>query len=110
MLEVAYNKIVANIIRKRLKPIKESIEFDHESQNGFRWQRGCLDSIFTLKQLIKKRAEHGLDSWLLLIDLVKAFDRAPRELLSNVLQRQGVPNKLISILIKALHKSVKVKF
>jgi hypothetical protein len=47
MLEIAY-KIVANIIRKRLKHIKESIRLDHESQNGFGWQRGCLDSIFTL--------------------------------------------------------------
>ncbi len=69
----------------------------------------CLDLIFTLKQLIRKCVEHGLDSWLLFIDLVKAFDRVPRELLWNVLQLQGVPNKLISLL-KAMHKSVKVKF
>jgi hypothetical protein len=48
MLEVAY-KIVANIIRKRVKPIKESNRLNHESQNGYRWQRGCLDSIFILK-------------------------------------------------------------
>ena len=32
MLEVAY-KIVANIIRKRVKPIKESNRLNHESQN-----------------------------------------------------------------------------
>ena len=83
---------MANIICKRLKPVKESIRLDHESQNGFRWHKGCLDSIFTLKQVIKKRAEHGIDSWLLSIDLVKAFDRVPRKLLWNVLQRHGVPN------------------
>jgi hypothetical protein len=107
MLEVAY-KIVANILLTRLKPIKESIQLDHESQNGFRRMRGCLDSIFTLKQLIKKRAEHGLETWLLLIDLVKAFDRVPRELLWEVMLKQGVPPKLVSLL-KALHKSVKIK-
>ena len=64
---------------------------------------------FHLKTTYKKRAEYGLDSWLILIDLVKAFDRVPREMLWNVLQRQRVPNKLISLL-KALHKSVKDKF
>jgi len=59
MLEAAY-KIVANIILTRLKPINESVQLDHEYQNGFRLKRGCMDSIFTLKQLINKRAEHGL--------------------------------------------------
>ncbi len=108
MLEVAY-KIVANILLNRLKPIKESVQLDHESQNGFRRLRGCLDSIFTLKQLIKKRAEHGLETWLLLIDLVKAFDVVPRELLWDVMLKQGVPPKLVSLL-KAKHKSLKIKF
>jgi hypothetical protein len=61
MLEIAYN-IVANILHSRFKSIKESVRLDHENQNGFRWQRGCLDSIFTLKQLINKRVEHGLDA------------------------------------------------
>ena len=68
-----------------------------------------MDSIFTLKQLINKRAEHGLETWLLLIDLVKAFDRVPRELLWEIMTKQGVPVKLVSLL-KALHKKVKVKF
>ncbi len=93
----------------RLKPVKESVQLDHESQNYFRQMRGCLKSIFTLKQLIKKRAEHGLKTWLLLIDLVKSLDGVPRELLWEVMIKQGVPPKLISHL-KALHKSVKNKF
>ena len=59
--------------------------------------------------MIKKRSEHGLPTWLLLIDLVKAFDRVPRELLWEVLTKQGVPPKLVSLL-RSLHKIVKVKF
>jgi hypothetical protein len=108
MIENAY-KIIANILLTRLKPIKESVQLDHECQNGFRWKRDCMDSIFTLKQLINKRANHGLETWLLLIDLVKAFDRVPRELLWEIMTKQGVPIKLVSLL-KALHKTVKVKF
>jgi hypothetical protein len=43
LLEVAY-KIVADILRKRLKPIKESIRLDHASRNGFRWQISRRDN------------------------------------------------------------------
>jgi len=71
--------------------------------------RGCVDSIFCLKQLIKKRAEHGKKTWLLLIDLVKASDKIPRELLLDVMLKQGVPPKLVSLL-KALQSTIKNKF
>ncbi len=62
-----------------------------------------------MKQLIKKRAEHGLETWLLLIDFVKAFDRVPRELLWDVLLKQGFPPKLV-FLLKAMHTTAKFKF
>ena len=112
MLEVAY-KLNAYILLEKLKPVKEGLDgnggLDHESQCGFRGWRGCLDAIFTVKTLAKKRREHGLETWLLFIDLVKAFDRVPRELLWKLLARQGVPPKIISLLV-ALHKTVNVKF
>ena len=106
MLEVAY-KIVANLLNERLEPIIESL--DHEAQCGFRRKRGCSDAIFTIRQLIAKRREHGLETWILFIDLVKAFDRVPRELLWKVLLRYGVPPKIVALLV-ALHELVHVKF
>ena len=51
----------------------------------------------------------GMDTWALLLDLVKAFDRVPRELLWAVMRKLGVPEKLVSLLV-ALHKTVEVKF
>ena len=80
LLEVSY-KIVANILKMRLLPIEEDL--DHESQCGFRPQRGCTDAVYTLKMALKKRREHGLESWVLFLDLVKAFDRVPREALGS---------------------------
>ena len=58
---------------------------------------------------MKKRREHGLESWILFIDLVKAFDRVPRELLWCVLLKFGVPPKLVQLL-KALHAHVNIAF
>ena len=107
LLETAY-KIIAIILHERLLPIEESLE-NHESQCGFRSGRGCSDAVFTVKMAMKKRREHGLESWILFLDLVKAFDRVPRELLWLVLGKLGVPSKIIQLL-KSLHTHFVVKF
>jgi len=106
LLEVLY-KVAGNILKARLTPIQESLE--HESQCGFRPNRGCSDASFSLRMAVKKRREHGMETWVLLLDLVKAFDRVPRSLLWQVLRKFGVPEKLVRLLI-ALHKTVNVKF
>ena len=80
-----------------------------QTQSSFRPGRGCCDAVFSVKIAMKKRREHSKETWILFLDLVKAFDRVPRELLWQVLDRFGLPPKMISI-IKALHKNINVKF
>ena len=106
LLETLY-KIAAIILHDRLQPVVESI--DHEEQCGFRPQRGCSDGIFTVKLAIKKRREHGLETWVMFLDLVKAFDRVPRQALWEVLKKFGVPPKIIRLL-QSLHAHVTVEF
>lgn len=106
LLEAAY-KIASIILNERILPIEE--ELDHETQCGFRPGRGCSDGVFTVKLPMKKRREHGLESCVLFIDIVKAFDRDPRELLWQVLAKFGVPAKLLRLL-KSLHAHVEVSF
>ena len=69
----------------------------------------ALTQFLPSNLLLKKRRGHGLESWVFFLDLVKAFDRIPRELLWLILERFGVPFKLVNLL-KALHKAFKVKF
>ena len=106
LLEVVY-KVVGNLLKFRIMPISEKL--DHEQQCGFRPLRGCMDAVFNLKSAIRKRKEHGMETWVLLLDLVKAFDRVPRELLWLVMERFGFP-KLIIRLLKSLHERVLVNF
>jgi len=94
MLLEAFYKIVAKIIHSRFQPIMESL--DHEPQCGFRSGRGSCDGVFSVKLGLKKRREHSKETWVLFLDLVKAFDRVPRCLLWSILERFGVPDKLVS--------------
>ena len=65
-------KAVAKIIQMRLQELAEEIL--PESQCGFRRERGCSDMIFTVRQLVEKSWEHRSKSFLVFIDLRKAYD------------------------------------
>ena len=79
MLLGAFSKPVSMIIANRLDRVLK--EEGLEAQNGFTGGRGCSDGSFSLRQALKRRREHGLESWVLFVDLVKAFDSVPRDVL-----------------------------
>ena len=54
--------MIAKILNSRLQIVEESLADEHESQCGFRSERGCPDATFTVKLAMKKRKEHGLES------------------------------------------------
>ena len=107
MLLEAMARVVGCIMKPRI--LDQSEKLDHEQQCGFREGRGTMDAIFNVKMALKKRKEHCCETWLFLLDLVKAFDRVPRELLWKIMERFGYPPKLVSLL-KALHERVLVRF
>ena len=107
MLMEAAPKLVSSIISSRIKKhilIKEGLE----EQNGFMPHRGCRDGIFALKLALQKRREHGLGTWAVFVDLVKAFDSVPRETLYRVLEKFGIPPKMKRIIVN-LHSDLIVK-
>ena len=103
LLDVAA-KVVGAIIAIRLGEHVEGIE----EQNGFRSNRGTVDGLFSLKLALHKRKEHGYSSWVVYVDLVKAFDSVPREGLYTMLNRMGVPDKLINLIVR-MHTNCIVK-
>ena len=105
LLETAC-KIIPIILHSPLLPIKENL--DHEPQCGFIPDLGCIDAFFSVKTALQKQWEHGKESWVPFLGLVKAFDDVPRQLLWLILQKFWVPTKLTSHL-KPLHESFTIK-
>ena len=102
------SKILSSMLVRRLQIVME--ECGMEAQTGFRDQRGTIDGLFTTYMSLHKRREHGLETWALFIDLVKAFDTVPREALFAVLRRFGIPDHFVNVLIRLHEKAViKVK-
>ncbi len=53
-------------------------EFGVDAQTGFGPDRGTIDGLFTTFVGLHKREEHGIETWALYIDLLKAFGTVSR--------------------------------
>ena len=95
------------VINSRLQQLLK--EKGMEEQNGFSGGRGFADGSFCIRQALKKRREHGQESWVLFVDLVKAFDSVPRDVLFTVLEKFGVPPHLLQV-IKRMNADLQVTF
>ena len=96
-------KIISSIITTRLTKYLQKIGI--EEQYGSQYNKGCPDATFSLKTALQIIKEHNLSSYVLFVDLVKAYDSVNRELLWEILEIYGIPIELIKI-IKKLHNNV----
>jgi hypothetical protein len=94
------SKLFAIVILRRLSASRELTY--REEQAGFRSGRGCVDQIFTLRQILEQRHAHQRPSIVVFLDIRAAFDSIDRTTLWNCLTKNGVPNKFVNML-KALY-------
>jgi len=95
------SKVVSSVIVSRMSLVQE--QEGMEERTGFRPERGTIDGSFSTNIGLQKRKEHGLPTWALFIDLVKAFDSVSREALFQILAKFWMPH-FINIGVR-LHRS-----
>ena len=86
-------KLYERIIDGRLREIVDI----NSMQCGFVKGRGTTDAIFIVRQMQEKHIERDTKLYYAFLDLEKAYDRVPRDVIYWSLRRRGVPEKLINI-------------
>jgi sorting nexin-29 len=94
LLNTAY-KILSNILFARISPFAENIIGNY--QCGFRKNRSTTNQIFTLRQILEKMKEFGIETHHLFIDFKSASDTIERGQLYNAMSEFNIPNKLIRL-------------
>jgi hypothetical protein len=89
-------RLLASIILRRLTEARETLT--REQQAGFRPGRGCVDNIFTLRQLLEQRHTYRRPTILVFLDFKGAFDSVDRSVLLSTLVHQGMPLKFVNII------------
>ena len=84
------------------KKVRDRIRLD-DMQFGFRAGRGTTDPIFIVRQVQERSLAKGEDLWMAFIDLEKAFDRVPRDVLWWALRGAGVDEWIVNV-IRAMYR------
>jgi hypothetical protein len=92
-------KILERVIESRVRKI---VKID-DMQFGFMAGKGTTDAIFIVRQLQEKYLAKNKDLWMAFVDLEKAFDRVPREVVWWALRNMGVDEWIVSV-IKSMYE------
>ena len=107
VLQDIFARLFSAMIGKRLSRLLKHVGI--EEQFGCQTGRGVIDANYVLRTLLQLRQMHDLDTHVLFVDLIKAFDTANHELLFKLLAKFGCPEPLIDV-IRRLHDSFFLEF
>ena len=88
------SRMFATLILRRLSDFRENKI--REEQAGFRQGRGCIDHIFTLRQVLELRRTYHQPT-VVFLDFKCAFDSVDRCALLRTLLNRGVPTKYVNL-------------
>jgi hypothetical protein len=94
-------KLCERIIEHRLRGVTNVTE----NQFGFVSERLTMEAIFLIKQLMERYREQKKDMHMIFIDLEKAYDKVPRNIMWWALQKHKISTKYIT-LIKDMYDNV----
>ena len=101
LLEHAF-KLCENVLDWRLRGV---VDID-KMQYGFMSGRRTVDAVFVLRRLSEKIRAKNKNLFFIYVDLEKAFDWVPREVIRFTLRRKAVPEYLVNR-VMSLYKDCK---
>jgi Reverse transcriptase (RNA-dependent DNA polymerase) len=94
-------KLWERVIEHRLRKLTTV----SKNQFGFMPGRSTMEAIFLIRQLMKRHREQKKDLYMIFIDLEKAYDKIPKNIMWWALKRKLVPTKYVT-LIKDMYTNV----
>ena len=98
----AIDKLYNLVLNDRICKCLEENNKLHDAQQGFRPGRSAVDNIFMLKTCLDARCQRKLDTYLLFVDIEKAYDTVWRAGLLWHLWQKGVQGKMFRVLAQML--------
>jgi hypothetical protein len=90
------SKIMTTVILNRMREkIDQRLK---KEQAGFRKNHSCVDQINTLRIIIEQNNEWNERLYLVFIDFEKAFDSVSRDKIWKIMERFGLPQKLLKLI------------
>ena len=95
-------KVLTSVLASRLAKVYDSKLFD--GQHGFRPHRGTHGALTAMRSLMADAKAQRTTLYACFIDLRKAFDCVPRDVLWRTMSTLGFPAKLVNML-SSLHEN-----